>query len=429
MIEKIYQLFKETKGVSTDTRQIVENTIFFALKGEKFDGNQFVPIAFEKGAKYAVITDSKYYIKGKTILVEDSLQTLQQLANFHRRQLKTKILALTGSNGKTTTKELIYRVLSKKYKTYSTQGNLNNHIGVPLTLLNIYDDYDFAVIEMGANHVGEIWDLCLIAEPDIGLITNIGTAHLGIFGSFENLLKTKLGLFEFVAQKNGRFYLNVNDSNLFKNIWHYTNKVSYGSYENAQIKLIEAHSPNYLSLKFQVNNQVFTTETKLVGKYNADNVLAAVAVGVDNGVEINKIIEAIESYEPTNNRSQLLKNENNTLILDMYNANPTSMQAAILNFHSSIFPDKFLILGDMLELGEFSEVKHQEIVDLVVSLGFKQVILVGNYFANCKNIEKFKVFTNVGALCEFLKQNPIKNKTILIKGSNGINLKQCIDYL
>lgn len=429
-IEKLYDIFKNCNNrVSTDTRNITENSLFFALKGEKFDANQFSHQALEKGAAYTVISDKNYFLGEKTILVDDTLKTLQQLANYHRNKISTKIIALTGSNGKTTTKELIYKVLSTQYPTIATQGNLNNHIGVPLTLLSIDDSFEFAVVEMGANHVGEIEELCQIAQPLCGLITNIGNAHIGTFGGFENLANTKLAIFEAVKAKSGMFFQNTNDKTIVQRTSNYDKLFKYGNDKEDLVRCLEVESKTYLNLKIEIERKIYQIETKLVGNYNAENVLAAISVGIATKIDIDKIIEAICTYQPANNRSQLMKTEKNTLILDMYNANPASMEASIRNFASTNFENKTLIIGDMLELGEYSAANHKQIVDLIESLKFEEVFLVGNEFFNCSNSKCFKKFNNVSLLCDYLKKNELFQKTILIKGSNGINLKHCIDLL
>lgn len=428
-IEQIYDIFKKCGKVSTDTRNIEPNSIFFALKGQKFDANEFVNEAFEKGAAYCVISDKKFFLAEKTILVDDTLKTLQQLAKYHRNQLKTKIIALTGSNGKTTTKELIYKVLSSKYSTIATQGNLNNHIGVPHTLIGIDNSYEFAVVEMGANHIGEIQELCQIAQPNCGLITNIGNAHIGTFGSFENLAKTKLALFEEVKNKGGMFFQNTSDKTIVEATSNYQNITKYGFSDDCFVRCLEQQSNVFLNLKVQVEGKHYDVKTQLIGDYNTDNVLCAIAVGLKTKVEIDKIIDAIATYKPSNNRSQLFKTDKNTLILDMYNANPASMESAIRNFSKSIFENKTLIIGDMLELGQYSAQNHQQIVELINSLNFQDVFLVGSEFYNCTNIKNAKKFVDVSQLCNYLKNNQLTNKTILIKGSNGINLKNCVEFL
>lgn len=428
-IPQLYEIFQQCgQNITIDSRKIEQGCLFFALKGEKFNANEFAKYAITNGAKYAVISDSQFAIEGKTIVVEDTLITLQQLAKYHRNQLKTKIFGITGSNGKTTTKELIYRVLSKKYNAFATQGNLNNHIGVPLTLLSLTNDYEYAIVEMGANHIGEIAELCELSQPEMGLITNIGRAHIGTFGNFENLVKTKLGLFEAIKNRKGLFLLNSSDVVLNQNISG-MNIIKYGNADDSLVRCVETDSSMYLNLKVKVENKVYSVNTKLVGAYNTDNILAAITAGLANNIEINEIIDAIAKYVPSNNRSQLMNTEQNTLILDMYNANPTSMKAAIENFSHMTVSNKMLIIGDMLELGDYALIEHQQIVDLIVSLKFCNVILVGLTFGQCSNTDKFLLFANNGELCNYLKNNDIEHKTILVKGSNGIGLKSIIEFL
>ncbi len=428
-IRELYDIFLKHKAISTDSRNIKQDSVFFALKGDTFDGNKYVKESLEKGAEYAVISDAKFYIDEKTILVEDTLKTLQDLAAFHRKNIKTKIIGITGSNGKTTSKELVHKVLSKKHKTFATQGNFNNHIGVPLTLLELTDDIEIAVIEMGANHYGEISELCKIAAPDEGLITNIGKAHIGGFGSVENLIETKLGLFEAVKNTKGYFYLNSNDSILIKKINNYKNIVTYGNAENSIAKVIKIYNDIYLNIDVEINKRLFKIKTNLIGKYNIDNILAAITVGLKNDVEPEKIIEAISEYVPSNNRSQLHKTEKNSLILDMYNANPTSMSLAISNFAEINLPEKVLIIGDMLELGDEEFNEHQEIVNLIKKYNFGKVFLIGKIFSSCNLPAEYKSFANIDDFNNHLKNNQLQSSSILLKASNGTGLKKCVEYL
>ncbi len=428
-ISELYEIFKQTGKVSTDSRNISEDCIFFALKGDTFDGNKFAQKAIDLGAKIAVISDKKFEIKDKTILVDDSLKTLQQLAEYHRKQLKTKIIGITGTNGKTTTKELINRVLSKKYKTLSTQGNLNNHIGVPLTLLSLNSDIEYAVVEMGANHNGEIAELCDLVIPDIGIITNVGKAHLEGFGSFENLIKTKLALFYAIKSNNGTFLLNTNNDILTERIKNYYKIIEYGKSNNSLAKITESFNELFLKLVVKIKGDNHLIQTQLIGKYNIDNILAAISVGLLTKVPVEKIIEAIEKYKPENNRSELRKTAKNTLILDMYNANPTSMKAAVENFADIDAHRKMLIVGDMLELGKNEQEEHQKIIDLIIQNRFKDVFLVGKIFKSCNSPNHFKNFEDVESLNLYLQKKELKGHTILLKASNGTGLKKCIDNL
>jgi len=425
----LYNIYKQYPIITTDSRNISENSIFFALKGDSFDGNKFAKQAIDDGAEYAVISDERYAIENKTILVNDTLKTLQDLANYHRKQSKTKIFAITGSNGKTTTKELISSVLSRKFKTFATPGNFNNHIGLPLSLLSIKEDTEIAIIEMGANHKGEIDELCNIAEPDMGLITNIGFAHLEGFGNIETLIDTKLGLFRAIKRKNGKFLLNSNDEVLSERINNYENVVNYGKSETSIVSCAEQIDDIYLNFKVNISNSEHIVKTKLIGKYNTDNVLAAIIAGIINHVPIKDILLAIAEYQPSNNRSQLVKTENNTLILDMYNANPTSMKVAIENFAIINLPKKTLFIGDMLELGENEVEEHQKIIDFVNSQSFEAVFIVGKIFGKCKNVNQHFLFQNIDFFAKWLEANPQKNRSILIKASNGTGLKKCVKYL
>jgi UDP-N-acetylmuramoyl-tripeptide--D-alanyl-D-alanine ligase len=380
-IQELYKIFQANPIISTDSRNIPKNCLFFALKGDNFDGNKFAKKAIDAGANFAIISDKNHEIEGKTILVDDTLKTLQDLAKFHRQQIDIQVVGITGTNGKTTTKELVAAVLSQKFNTYATKGNFNNHIGVPLTLLSLTKETEIAVVEMGANHLGEIADLCEIALPNMGLITNIGKAHLEGFGSLENLINTKLGLFEVIKKVNGKFLLNCNDEILVERISDYDNIIKYGNSENSIVKAIETWSDEvFLKIVVKIGNDNHIISTKLVGIYNIDNVLAAISVGLANNINIDKIIETIENFEPSNNRSQLKKADTNTLILDMYNANPTSMSLAITNFAEIDLPRKVLIIGDMLELGKNEQQEHQEIINLVNKYRFFQVFLVGELF-------------------------------------------------
>ncbi len=427
-IANLYEKYLKHPQITTDSRSIPENSIFFALKGENFDGNKFVLSALEQGAVYAVISDEKYSVEGKTILVEDTLKTLQELAKYHREKISTKIIGITGTNGKTTTKELITKVLSKKYKTYSTQGNFNNHIGVPLTLLAIDKDTDFAVVEMGANHFGEIADLCELAKPNIGLITNIGKAHIAGFGSIENIIATKLQLFEAVKKNNGVFLINSNDKIIEKKTEKYEKSVKYGKSETSIISVEKIYNSTLLKIEVKVNAEFHTIQTNLIGKYNSDNVLAAFAVGLTVGIDAGEIVEAIEEYLPSNNRSELKKTERNTLILDMYNANPTSMKLAVCNFAENEMKNKILIVGDMLELGENEINEHQEIINIIKKYNFDEVFLIGGIFKKCNFPKNFYAFDNVSLLNNYLKENEITGHSILLKASNGIGLKKCVTF-
>ncbi len=427
LIKELYQIFIKHPQVSTDTRRIIKDSIFFALKGENFDGNLFASSALENGAAFAVIDNEKYYINnGKYILVDDTLGTLQLLAINHRQNFTIPFFGITGTNGKTTTKELINSVLSQKYETLATFGNLNNHIGVPLTILGITNYTEIAIIEMGANHVGEIGELCTIAQPDYGIITNIGKAHLEGFGSFEGIIKAKNDLYKYIKNKKGKIFINSNNE-LLINLSNNIDKITYGTSESdfCQGKLISAN-PNVI-ISYQSKDFNFNIKSNLVGSYNFENIMAAICVGIYFNIDHHLIKKALETYIPTNSRSQVVKTETNTLILDAYNANPTSMEQAIINFSKMDSNNKVLIIGDMLELGTYSLDEHQSILNLIEKENFKNVILVGKDF---KTVNKnFLSFTTSDEARDWLKNNPILNSTILIKGSRGIKLEKIIDAI
>ncbi|MEJ5317780.1 MAG: UDP-N-acetylmuramoyl-tripeptide--D-alanyl-D-alanine ligase [Tenuifilum sp.] len=427
MIEHIYKEFEKSYHVTIDSRKVKAGSIFFALKGENNDGNTYAVNALQDGAALAVIDNPHYMTKG-CVLVENALNALQQLANYHRHKINAKIFAITGSNGKTTTKELLYAVLSRKFKTYATVGNLNNHIGVPLTLLSITPDIDFAIIEMGANHPGDISELCRIAEPDFGLITNIGKAHLGGFGGFEGVKNTKGELYSFLALRDRAIFYNHQNPILVELLNRYkaTNVIPYSKYfENF---IVEEKSENpFLSVSISEGGKLTTILTNLVGQYNVENVMAAYAVGRHFGVGPDNIKDAIESYIPSNNRSQLLKTQNNTVILDAYNANPTSMENALKNLAKLNASKKVAILGEMLELGEYSLDEHKKIVELANALNFDKIFLVGKGFSSFNGM--FCYFDNSSECAEYLKQNPIKDSMVLVKGSRGVKLEIVVEAL
>ena len=425
---KIYPRFLTATGISTDSRKIEEGCVFFALKGENFNGNKYAADAIRQGASFAIIDEKEYESSDQTILVDNVLLCLQQLALYHRRQLGIPILGITGTNGKTTTKELIAAVLAKKFKVSFTQGNLNNHIGVPLTLLRMNGKTEFGVVEMGANHPGEIADLCQIADPDYGIITNIGKAHLEGFGSFEGVIKTKSELYEYLHAKNGTVFYN-NDNKLLEKIGaDLRHRISYGTCE-ADFKGEPVQSPPYIHVKANFAKGVLYLNSRLIGDYNFENIMAAACIGNYFEVDPLKIQEAIKEYIPSNNRSQLIQKNNLNIVMDAYNANPTSMRAAILSFTSNVQDEKFMILGDMLELGEYAQQEHRNILELIHEKGFKNVLLVGKQFMAIKNDFHYSAFENVGELCSYLQENPIKNGTLLIKGSRGIQLEKALQYL
>lgn len=425
---KLYSLFKQYPIVVTDTRKIVPDSIFFALKGANFNGNKFAESALEKGCKYAVVDEEEFALNDSCILVDDVLTTLQDLAREHRRSLSIPILAITGTNGKTTTKELVNAVLSKKYKTYATQGNLNNHIGVPLTLLSMSEETEFGVVEMGANHSGEIKFLCEIAEPDFGIITNVGKAHLEGFGSFEGVKKTKKELYDYL-QGRGKVFVNcendylmgmLNDQEIYR----------YGNTEEADSKARFLQAEPYLILELRSPKiGKLYIKTKLIGGYNFENALAAVTVGRYFNIKESDIKGALENYEPSNNRSQLKKTEKNVLFLDAYNANPSSMGVAVNNFADLKMKNKLVILGDMLELGEDSEKEHQQLIDLLQGRTLENVYLVGDIFSKVNTVDQFKTFLTADEVVAMLEEENVTNHYILIKGSRGIQLEKLVEKL
>ncbi len=427
-IANLYAIFREHPTVTTDSRNIPANSIFFALKGDNFNGNAFAHEAISKGAAYAVIDEPEFATNDKMILVKDVLLSLQQLAQHHRNQLGLPILAITGTNGKTTTKELITAVLSKKFKVNSTKGNLNNHIGVPLTLLSMSTETEFGVVEMGANHPGEIKILCDIANPDFGLITNIGKAHLEGFGSFEGVIKTKSEMYDFLRDNGGKCFVNADNSLLTKQANH-IEQISYGKSTDYFMAGELASTDNYLVVKALFPKGWLYLKSKLIGDYNFENLLAAACIGKYFEVDPLLIQEAIAEYSPSNNRSQLIQKAKNTIIMDAYNANPTSMMAALSNFAGIRHENKCVILGDMLELGTVSAEEHQKITDFIEEQKFSEVYLVGPQFKNTIDRTQKKKFDQVELLSNYLKTQPIENKLILIKGSRGIHLEKILELL
>ena len=429
-LSALYQIFLDCQLVTTDSRNCPEGSLFIALKGESFNGNAFAGKALETGCAYAIIDEPEYAVEGdqRYILVDNCLQTLQQLANYHRRQLGTRVIGITGTNGKTTTKELISAVLSQSHNILYTLGNLNNHIGVPSTLLRLKAEHDLAVIEMGANHPGEIKFLSEIAEPDCGIITNVGKAHLEGFGSFEGVIKTKGELYDFLRKKEGSTVFIHHDNAYLMNIAVGLNLIPYGTEDDLYVNgRITGNSP-YLTFEWKAGKagETYQVQTQLIGEYNFPNALAAITIGLFFGVEAAKINEALAGYTPQNNRSQLKKTNDNTLIIDAYNANPTSMMAALQNFRNMEVPHKMLLLGDMRELGAESAAEHQKIADYIKECDFEEVWLVGEQFAAAEH--SFKTYPNVQEVIKELETNKPKGYTILIKGSNGIKLSSTVDH-
>ncbi|TAI49737.1 UDP-N-acetylmuramoyl-tripeptide--D-alanyl-D-alanine ligase [Flagellimonas allohymeniacidonis] len=422
-LEQLHQLFLEHPTVSTDTRKITPDCLFFALKGPNFNGNEFASEALKKGAAYAVVDEKKYKTSKQHILVEDVLESLQKLSTFHRNYCNAKIIALTGSNGKTTTKELIYAVLSKKYNTIATQGNLNNHIGVPLTLLSIKEDTEIAVVEMGANHQKEIAFLSSIAQPDFGYITNFGKAHLEGFGGVEGVIKGKSELYDHLMAHDEHIFMNADDPIQLQKLESYVKKIGYSTekHEYYTIKFLGAKP--FVSLEFEGTR----ANTQLVGDYNFSNCCVAVLIGKYFNVPVEDLKTALESYVPDNNRSQIIDKNGIKVVLDAYNANPTSMRAAVENFKNMEWPSPILVLGDMFELGESAAMEHQSIADLLASKGFERVFLVGeNFYGTQSGFMRFKTFDDFKI---YLESNPITTGNILIKGSRGMALERTLDLL
>ena len=412
-IKEIYKLYSKYYLVDTDTRKIREHALFFALKGENFNGNKFAHTALEQGAAFAIIDEIEFKISDKTIVVDNVLETLQQLAHYHRLQLRIPIIALTGSNGKTTTKELINAVLSEKHNTTATLGNLNNHIGVPLTLLSMTPNTDIGIVEMGANHQKEIDFLCALTAPDFGYITNFGKAHLEGFGGIEGVIKGKSELYTFLQDHHKTAFINPKDPIQIKKTKH-LKTISFPE----DFAFIGANP------FVKIASKEGEIESNLIGAYNYTNILAAITIGIHFKLKITEIRKAIENYVPTNNRSQIIKKESNHIILDAYNANPSSMEVALENFSQLKKASKVVILGDMFELGKQSALEHQSIVNLADSMAFSQTLYVGEYFY--KATTKNKKFRNFEALKAYIIANPLAQQSILIKGSRGMQLERIL---
>ncbi len=423
IIETLYNLFEKYKIITTDSRNVPQNSIFFALKGHNFNGNKYAQNALEKGAIMAVVDEPLYAVNENYFLVTDVLNTLQKLALFHRKKLKIPVIGITGSNGKTTTKELIHAVLSMQYKCKATKGNLNNHIGVPLTLLSVNNEDDIAIIEMGANHIGEIDELCQIACPTHGIITNIGKAHLEGFLNMNNIIDTKTALYKYVHKYGENVFVNADDD-LLMSLSEKIKRITYSQNEKGDINTQLIDSNLYLNLLWR-NIQI---NTNLFGTYNIYNVLAAISIGRFFNIDDTKIIEALQLYTPQNNRSQLIKTEKNTVILDAYNANPTSMEAALNSFSEMSVQNKIVVIGDMLELGTESSIEHERILKFLKEKEFENVFLVGSIF---KSVNKYhyEEFETSEILKGFLNSKRLVNKTILIKGSRGIKLETILEAL
>ncbi len=424
IIEELYQRFQKCTVVCTDTRKIEKDCLFFALKGENFNGNEFASRAIASGAKYCVVDEKQDATDERYIVVENALEALQNLATFHRNQLQIPIIALTGSNGKTTTKELINAVMSKKYKTTATQGNLNNHIGVPLTLLQMNQHTEIGIVEMGANHPKEIGLLCEIAQPDYGLITNFGKAHLEGFGSLKGVIKAKSELYDYLMAHDKTIFVNENDPIQVSQTLNSKKVYKFGVLTSSDTVLELTETQPYVTLKY--NDSII--KSQLTGAYNFNNIAVAIAVGSYFKVDPKDIVFAIEDYTPTNNRSQILEKGSNTIIMDAYNANPTSMLAALENFKQLHQQHKIIFIGDMFELGQTAESEHQSIVDYLEKNDLGKIYLIGKNFFKTRvdfsNIEKFETFDDLKLN---LQNHPIKDSFILIKGSRGMALERILE--
>lgn len=426
-LTQLHDYYKDTSGVVTDSRKLIQNCFFIALRGENFDGNQFAETAIAQGAKYALVDRPEIAKKSdRLLLVDNTLESLQELAQYHRNKLKAKIIALTGSNGKTTTKELIMSVLGKKFDTKATKGNLNNHIGVPLTLLD-FDQYtEIGIVEMGANHQKEIDFLCQLAQPDIGLITNFGEAHLEGFGGVEGVIKGKSELYKYLSQTKGTVILNIDDS-IQKKWESYSPHFTFGEDAEADCRL------EYLKRKSQplaISTEGKTIESQLFGEYNYSNIAVAVALGKFFDLNLEQIEEGISGYRPTNNRSQIIQKGTNKITLDAYNANPSSMKASITSFVNNREKKGVVILGDMFELGKQTASAHQEILNLVLETNVEDILVVGKHFFKTQTQDpRVQFFSTLEEIKNFLIQNPFDKSDILIKGSRGMTLETLLEQL
>jgi len=426
LIENIHQLFLQCNGISIDTRKIERNSMFVAIKGERFDANTFTAEALSKGASYVIIDNKEYYLDERTILVNDSLETLQKLAKFHREYLNLPIIALTGSNGKTTTKELINVVLSTKFNTKATIGNLNNHIGVPLTLLSFNNETEIGIVEMGANHQKEIAFLCKIASPDFGYITNFGKAHLEGFGGIEGVIKGKSEMYDYLTKKNKTAFVNLDDAIQVKKTKD-LNTITFGlENDTAFVNIKDVIANPFVEIYFHSSH----IKSHLIGLYNANNINAAITIGKHFNIEDSQIKTAIESYVPENNRSQLIQKGSNEIILDAYNANPSSVKAALENFKQLKKDNRIVFLGDMFELGNESLQEHKNIIESLENQDDILCHFIGkDYYSNKTDRENFIFHEDFEMLSDYLKNTKLKNRTILIKGSRGMALERMLDYI
>lgn len=432
-IPELYKLFVTcNQKIATDTRKLENGAIFFALKGDNFDANTFAKNAIEQGCAYAIVDDERVANYSTVFLVKNVLETLQQLAKYHRTQLSIPFIGITGSNGKTTNKELIHAVLSKKYNTYATKGNLNNHIGVPLTLLSVTPKHEMAIIEMGANHQGEIEFLADIANPDYGIITNIGRAHLEGFGGIEGVKKGKSELYKHIAKHNGKLFVNGDDEVLME-LSNDIDKIIYGEQTNYDVYGRKFENSEFVEFAWNTKGMAIDSQsvikTQMFGHYNYINLLCAACVGNYFKVPTNDINTALAEYVPEMNRSQVKKTENNTLILDAYNANPSSMSIAIDNFSKQNFTSKFLILGDMLELGEFAEQEHEKILKQIEEDKLSAVFVGSLFYKLKEKYKNYSFFISIDDLIKNYENDKPKQNIILIKGSRGVKLEKVVEFL
>lgn len=432
-VKEIYSIFQKCTGVTTDSRKCGPGLMFFALKGERFDGNEFVRGALEQGCPYAVMDNAGLYDaqNSRMILVDNVLSTLQQVAALHRRTLGTPVIGITGTNGKTTTKELTNAVMSTTYNVLCTQGNLNNSIGVPLTVLGLKPEHEYAIVEMGASHPGDIKELVEVSQPDFGLITNVGKAHLLGFGSFEGVKRTKGELYDWLREHDGTAFVNRDNEHL-QQMCKGLPLIEYGKpgHDGLLVEGEVLECNPFVKFRWRSGKgEWHTVQTSLIGAYNVDNALAAITIGLKFGVKEQDASEAVANYKPQNNRSQLTETSRNRLVVDAYNANPTSMAAALENFSMIKAKDKMLILGDMRELGEASDAEHRKIVEEIAKYGFTQVWLVGSEFAKAADGSGFRLFADVDEVNRALETEKVSGKTILIKGSNSIGLTKTITNL
>ncbi|MCB9185670.1 MAG: UDP-N-acetylmuramoyl-tripeptide--D-alanyl-D-alanine ligase [Flavobacteriales bacterium] len=434
-ISALYDLYCKHPVISTDSRKITDGCMYFALKGESFDGNAFALESLNKGAAYAVVDDGSLPTTSGIIKVENALKTLQDLSNYHRHQFDIPFIGITGSNGKTTTKELMYSVLSQKFNVLATAGNFNNHIGVPLTLFRLHPKHEIAIIEMGASKQGDIKELCEIANPNYALITNIGKAHLETMGGLEGVLKTKTELFDHIRNHGGKLLVHSCDKLLMQNASTDASFL-YGALQTDDVQGQIVRDGNFVSVQWKRKEAEEGTldnapvvKTNLTGTYNLPNIMAAVATGIVFGLTDAEIAKGLSSYEPSNNRSEVRKKGTNTFILDAYNANPSSMEVAINNLVGSEGEKHSVILGEMLEVGPTSAEEHRNICERLASLKMKTVCLVGKEFNQFKSDFPFQFFENVDLLNEWLKDHPFDNETVLIKGSRGNKLEKAAELL